>query len=222
MAICLYTVRKQDERRCKYIMYMYNHFPTYYEYDFSRAYQDIWTFAKVELNQKLRSLWEQHVFWTRLTVNSIVGRLPDEKETTARLLRNPADFAAVLEPLYGSAIASMFAKLLREHLTIAAELVKALQAGNSAAAADAEKRWYANADAIASFLSRINPYWSELEWKNMLHEHLRLLTGEVSTRLAGNYVENVASSDRIQAQALEMADVMTNGIAQQFPNIFLK
>ncbi|WP_274366248.1 hypothetical protein [Paenibacillus thermotolerans] len=32
-------------------------------------------------------------YWTRLTVNSIVGRLPDEAETTARLLRN------VLSPL---------------------------------------------------------------------------------------------------------------------------
>lgn len=110
-----------------------------------------WTPSKVELNRKLRTLWEQHAFWTRLTVNSIVDGLKDEKETTERLLRNPDDFAAVLAPLYGPAVAAEFAKLLRGHLTIAAELVKALKAGNSKAAADAQKRWYENADAIAKF-----------------------------------------------------------------------
>jgi hypothetical protein len=199
---------------------MYGYSPTYYYYAYRPVYSNAWTPSMVGLNQNLRALWEQHVYWTRLTVNSIVDRLPDEKETTARLLRNPTDFAAALEPLYGSDIANKFAKFLRDHLTIATELVKALQAGNSTAAANAQKRWYANADAIADFLSRINPYWSKKDWKNMLFEHLRLLTNEVSSRLAGNYMENVGSNDRIESQALEMADVMTNGIIQQFPSSF--
>lgn len=192
-----------------------------YHYYYRQSPPKYWTPSKVELNRKLRSLWEQHVFWTRLTVNSIVGRLPDEKETTARLLRNPKDFAALLKPLYGAEAANTFEKLLTEHLTIAAELVKALQAGHSAAASDAQKRWFANADAIAIFLNRINPYWSAEEWKKMLYEHLRLLSAEVASRLAGNYAENVAISDQIQSQALEMADVMTYGIIQQFPNAFM-
>lgn len=105
-------------------------------------------------------------------------------------------------------------------MTIAAELVKALQAGKSEAAEDANKRWYANADAIAEFLSKINPYWSKEEWRKMMYEHLRLLTIEVTSRLAGNYAQNVAISDQIQAQALGMADVMTDGIIRQFPASF--
>lgn len=180
----------------------------------------VWTPSTVELNRGLRALWEQHVYWTRLTVNSIVGRLPDEKETTNRLLRNPTDFAAVLTPLYGPIMANRFAELLREHLTIAAELVKALQAGNSEAASDAQRRWYRNADEIADFLSKMNPYWSKEEWRSMLYEHLALLTQEVSTRFAGNYAENIALNDKIEPQALGMADVMTTGIVQQFPAAF--
>ncbi|WP_193790084.1 hypothetical protein [Paenibacillus beijingensis] len=54
----------------------------------------------------------------------------------------------------------------------------------------------------------------------MLHEHLKLLSSEVASRLAGNYAENVAISDRIEEQALGMADVMTSGIVQQFPRAF--
>ncbi|MFF2885351.1 acetylglutamate kinase [Paenibacillus sp. NPDC057967] len=174
----------------------------------------------VELDQKVRTLWEQHIYWTRLTINSIVGRLPDEELTTARLLRNPKDFAVLLEPLYGEAIASRFDQLFTEHLVIAAELVKALQAGNTAAAEDANKRWYANADALVLFLSQINPYWSEQEWRRMLHEHLKLTAEEAATRLAGNYKQNIALSDQIEAQALGMADMMTHGIIRQFPSVF--
>jgi hypothetical protein len=199
---------------------MYHYYPGLPSFGHRASYFEAWTPAKVELNQKLRTLWEQHVFWTRLTVNSIVDRLPDEAETTARLLRNPSDFEAVLSPLYGPAIAAKFAELLRAHLTIAAELVHALRDGNSAVAADAQKRWYRNAEDIAVFLAQINPYWSQAEWKAMLFEHLRLLTEEVSTRLAKNYKANVATNDRVEPQALEMADVMTSGIARQFPTVF--
>lgn len=199
---------------------MFNYVPTYYYPVFRKADHLNWMSASVDLNRKLRSLWEQHIFWTRLTVNSIVDGLDDVQPTTARLLRNPSDFAMVLAPIYGTAIASQFEKLLREHLTIAAELVTDLKSGNSIAAEDAQKRWYANADSIAAFLGQINPYWSKGEWQRMLYEHLRLLTEEVATRIAKDYARNVEISDFIEPQALEMADMMTSGIIQQFPSMF--
>jgi len=49
---------------------------------------------------------EQHVFWTRMTVNSIIARHPDEAATTARLLKNAGDFAEAFAPYYGQAIAN--------------------------------------------------------------------------------------------------------------------
>ncbi len=198
---------------------MFNYVPTYYYPTFRKTDSLQCTTASVDLNRKLRSLWEQHVFWTRLTVNSIVDGLGDVQPTTARLLRNPSDFAQVLAPIYGTAIAGQFEKLLREHLTIAAELVTDLKSGNSTAA-DAQKRWYANADEIATFLAQINPYWSKVEWQRMMYEHLRLLTEEVGSRIAKDYVRNVELSDSIEPQALGMADMMTSGIVQQFPSVF--
>ncbi|WP_145048894.1 acetylglutamate kinase [Paenibacillus xylanexedens] len=199
---------------------MYTYYPVYYYPVFRQEHSVHWTPTSVELNRKLRTLWEQHVFWTRLTVNSIVDGLGDVDQTAARLLRNPQDFAEVLAPIYGSAIANEFEKLLSEHLTIAAELVTALKAGNTSAAEDAQKRWYANADDIAQFFARINPYWSKDEWQRMMYEHLRLLSEAVATRIAKDYTTNVALSDSIEQQALEMADMMTTGIVQQFPMVF--
>lgn len=179
------------------------------------------TRAAVDLNNQVRMLWEQHVFWTRLVILSMAFDLPDVDLVTNRLLRNPEDFEALLRPLYGERIASGFADLLTSHLLIAAELVNAAKEGDSEAAAEAEARWYENADEIAAFLGSINPYWSAQQWRNMLYDHLALTKAEAVSILTGNYEESIALFDQIERQALGMADLMTAGIVQQFPNIFI-
>lgn len=176
--------------------------------------------AEAELRNHLRMLWEQHVFWTRLTISGIVFDLPDITVTTNRLLRNPKDFEQLLAPLYGPAIASRFSTLFTEHLVIAAQLVKAAKAGNSTAAAEAEKKWYANADQIAAFLGSINPYWSAKDWQTMLHAHLKMTKDESVAFLSKKYADSVTVFDQIEQQALVMADVMAYGIARQFPAQF--
>jgi FOG: LysM repeat len=176
--------------------------------------------SEADLRNHLRMLWEQHVFWTRLAILSIIFDLPDENFVINRLLQNPKDFAIALEPFYGSKAASKFSDLFTSHLTIAAQLVKAAKAGDNTAAADAEKNWYANSDEIAAFLSSINPYWSEREWKTMLHEHLALTKSEAVNILTKKYSESISIFDEIEKQALKMADVMANGIVRQFPSKF--
>ena len=176
--------------------------------------------AETDLNNYLRMLWEQHVFWTRLVILGMVYDLPDTELVTNRLLQNPKDFEALLRPLYGDA-ASDFSDLFTSHLVIASELVKAAKADDDAAAADAEKRWYANADEIAAFLASINPYWSQDDWKSMLHEHLALTKEEAVDMLTENYSDGISTFDEIERQALEMADEMTNGIVNQFPDLFM-
>jgi hypothetical protein len=191
---------------------------------FSRRYANkaysIINQAQLDLSNYLRLLWEQHVVWTRLTIVSMVFDLPDVDFVTNRLLRNPKDFEMLLSPLYGERIASAFADLFTSHLVIAAQLVQAAKAGDTEAAEDAEKSWYANADEIAAFLGSINPYWSVQEWKTMLYEHLAMTKSEAVYILTGQYEESIDIFDRIEALALRMADVMTQGIIGQFPYRF--
>ncbi|MGI6620967.1 MAG: acetylglutamate kinase [Bacillota bacterium] len=176
--------------------------------------------AQLELNNTLRLLWEQHVWWTRSFIIAVAADLPGLDAITERLLRNPRDFQRVLEPLYGPQIAGEFARLLTEHLTIAAELVQEAKAGDAVAAADAERRWYMNADQIARFLGRINPFWSRREWRAMLHEHLDLTKSEAVAILNMNFEQGIMIFGQTERQALMMADVMTEGIVRQFPREF--
>lgn len=117
--------------------------------------------AELKLRNKMRLLWEQHVAWTRMTIISIVFNLPDVNFVSARLLQNAPDMGNSLRPYYGDHAAKTYTTLIREHLVIAADLVKAANAGNAQAAADLERKWYANGEQIVQFLSRYQSLYIE-------------------------------------------------------------
>ena len=88
--------------------------------------------------------------------------------------------------------------------------------GNVKAVEQYTRLWYSNADRIAAFLAGINPCWPEEEWKNLLHDHLRMTMDEAVARLSGEYAKDAIIFDMIVEQALSMADVMAAGIIRQF------
>ncbi len=163
-----------------------------------------------------RKLWFEHVVWTRSFIISTAANLGDLQPVTARLLRNPTDFAAALTGFYGADKAKKFSDLLTEHLTIAAQLVNAAKAGNTEAVNEDRTMWYENADKIAGFLTGINPYWSKKQWLLMLDDHLKLTEEEAVGRLTGQYAKDVSLFDVIEDQALMMGDSMAEGIIRQF------
>lgn len=180
----------------------------------------LFTQSEIELMSAMRLLWEQHVAWTRMTIISIAASLPDKEQVEKRLLRNASDMGNLLKVLYGSKDGDEFTYLMREHLLIAAQLVEAAKAGNSREAVKAERAWYKNADDIAEFLNSINPNLPAAEMREMLHEHLALTKSEAVARLSGDFARDIAIYDKIERQALAMADAITTGIVKQFPNKF--
>lgn len=176
--------------------------------------------AHLDLNNLMRLLWADHGQWTRETINSLAMNLPDVNPVINRLLRNPKDFANALRPLYGTKTADTFDKLLTEHLTLAADIVKATMAGDNVTATKSERLWYKNVDDIAELLGSINPYWSVNSWKNMLYEHLGLVKEEAVAIINKRYANGVAVYDRIEPQAMGMANELTRGIVRQFPQMF--
>lgn len=171
-----------------------------------------------DLIDYFRMLWEQHITWTRIVAMGIIYDLPELEFATQRLFRNPMDFANALRPFYGDEGAQAFADLFTEHITIAAEIVQAAKAGDTASVDEIWQRWVANANAIAELLGSINPNWSTEDWSAMLLEHLELLRDNVASTIAGNYQESINGFDDVEAQALEMADMMAEGISAQFPD----
>ena len=168
------------------------------------------------LRDAMRKLWEDHIVWTRMFIISAVADLPDKTAATDRLLKNQADIGDAIKPYYGNAAGDKLATLLKEHITTAAEVVTAAKGGDKVKQDDATKRWFANGDQIAAFLSEANPKnWPRAEMQKMMRDHLNLTTEEAVARLQGNWAADIAAYDKVHEQILHMADMVTAGIVNQ-------
>jgi hypothetical protein len=175
----------------------------------------------VALRTDMRKLWEDHITWTRLAIISLETGTPDTDATVTRLLKNQTDIGNAVKPFYGKVAGNELTKQLRQHILIAADLIAAAKAGDSAKLADAQARWQQNADGIAALLHSVNPrYWKLGAMKAEMHMHLDLTTQEAVARLQGNWTADVAAYDKVHDHILHMSDLLSAGIVKQFPARF--
>ena len=174
----------------------------------------------MEMGMAMRKLWEDHITYTRNYIISALGNLEDAQAIAGRLLRNQDDIGNAVKPFYGDAGGAKLTALLRDHILIAVEVVKAAQAGVAADLYAAGKKWTANADELADFLSGANPNWPKAEMADMLHKHLDYTTQEVVSRLKKDWAGDIVAYDKGHAHMLMFADMLTHGIIMQFPAKF--
>ncbi len=175
--------------------------------------------SRATFHDTMRSLWEDHIVWTRMAIISIVDDRPDADAAVERLLRNQDDIGDAIKPFYGEAAGEALSALLREHIIGAADLLVAAKTGVGFDAA--HQAWYANGDEIGAFLATANPgSWDRAEMQEMMRDHLDLTLDEAVARLSGDYVADVVAYDTIHAQILHMADMLSDGIVAQFPRTF--
>lgn len=177
--------------------------------------------TRAAFHDAMRKLWEDHVTWTRLYIVSAAAGLPDTQATADRLLRNQVEIGDAIKTFYGDAAGDRLTGLLKPHILIAAEVVGAAKAGDNAKVQDASKRWYANADEIADFLSAANPKnWPRETLRKEMRHHLDLTLEEAQARLKGDWTADIVAYDTVHQHILGMADVLSSGIVKQFPQKF--
>lgn len=173
------------------------------------------------LRTDMRKLWEDHITWTRLYIISAEAGSPDLDTTAQRLLQNQTDIGDAVKPFYGDAAGTKLTALLRDHILTAGKLIAAAKAGDTAKVATTKGTWYANGDQIGDFLAKANPtIWPTTEMRQMMRDHLDNTLAEAVDHLQGKWAADVADYDKVHAQILHMADMLTDGIIAQFPNKF--
>lgn len=176
--------------------------------------------SQVDLKMTERKLWSDHVLWTRNFIISDLASLEDKDAVLQRLLKNQDDIGNAIKPYYGEDAGNNLAQLLREHITIAGQVVDAAKSGNKKDLEKYNKDWYENADKISEFLSSANPNWSNKDLKDMLYKHLQLTTDEVLARLNKDWKADISAYDKGENHMLMFADMLSNGIMKQFPEKF--
>ena len=179
--------------------------------------------SRAVFHDGMRALWEDHIVWTRMVIVSAADDLPDLPTAVDRLLRNQDQIGDAIKPFYGEAAGEQLSSLLREHIVVAADILTAAKAGDTAGVDTAAAAWYANGDAIGTFLADANPrQWDRAEMQAMMRDHLDLTLAEAVARLEGRYVDDAAAYDEIHVQILHMADMLSDGIIAQFPGQFAR
>ncbi|MEI8350549.1 MAG: glycosyltransferase [Candidatus Omnitrophota bacterium] len=178
--------------------------------------------TEVVLKDVMRKLWEDHAMYTRNYIISVLANLEDANIVTERLLKNQDDIGDAIKPYYGEEAGEKLSGLLRDHILIVVEVVKAAKMGNSKELDKARKKWNMNANDIATFLNGTNPNWPKKDLTDMLYKHLEFTMGEVVSRIKKDWAADIAYYDKEYDHMLMFADVLTDGIVKQFSNQFKK
>jgi hypothetical protein len=176
--------------------------------------------AAAALKQDMRKLWTDHVVWTRDYIIAALGDQPDAGAAANRLMKNQEDIGQAIAKVYGDAAGQQLTTLLKGHISIAVDLVKAAKAGDKVAQQQADARWQQNAVQTADFLSKANPNWPRATLLDLMKMHLSTTTNEVVARLNKNWEEDVRAFDTVYDHILKMSDAIAEGIIKQHPEKF--
>lgn len=174
----------------------------------------------IMLKQDMRKLWTDHVVWTRDYIIAALADAPDAPSALNRLMKNQDDIGSAVAKFYGDPAGKQLTTLLKDHIAIAGDLIKAAKAGDKAGQKSADDRWQANAGQIADFLSKANPNWPQATVDELMKKHLSTTTNEVVARLNNNWDEDARAFDAVYDHILHMSDALADGIIKQFPQKF--
>jgi hypothetical protein len=169
----------------------------------------------------MNKLWEDHVTWTRMYIISATSGLADADAAAKRLLQNQVDIGNAIKSFYGETAGNQQTALLNDHILTAVALLAAAKSGDTAGFEIARQHWYDNGNQIAAFLNSANPdHWPLADMQAMMKSHLDLTLEEATARLKADWTGDIAAYDKVHNEILEMAGMLTEGIAAQFPDLF--
>jgi hypothetical protein len=176
--------------------------------------------ASSKLRQDMRKLWTDHVVWTRDYIIAATQKQPDATAALNRLMKNQEDIGTAVAAYYGDGAGRQLTTLLKDHIAIAGDIVKAAMNGDKAGQKAADDRWHQNAMQIADFLSAANPNWPRATVLGMMNTHLSTTATELVARLNKDWDGDVRAFDAVYDHILMMSDALSEGIVKQYPDRF--
>jgi len=177
--------------------------------------------SSINFRLALRELWQYQVTWTRSYIVSTLANLEDVAVVKDKLVKNQEKIGGLITPYYGGFAGNDLANLLREHIVIAVEMIRAVKAKDDRALQAAMEKGRSNADQLANLLSRAkNPFWDKNHLKEMFYKHLEYINMQVNYRIQKEWGLEIDAYDDGLAHVLQLADILADGIVHQFPDKF--
>lgn len=159
-----------------------------------------------------RIIWRDFATWIHSYLVSSFAGFGNQDSIEVKLKEVITKFGIILSTVFGGQIGAQYTNLIINLLNTFKSLVKAQVSGDMNAVNEYTAQLNQNADQIAYFLSQINPYWEESEWKTLLYQLNKLMIEDSTRFLNKDYTETVEVFDRLLNLTSVMGDYYSKGI----------
>ena len=169
----------------------------------------------------LRDVWLGHIFWVRnVSIAAIDKNDPAGKVAELQAVANAQAIATSIEPFYGAAAKDSFFKLLAGHYGAVKAYLVATVAGDAPAQATAIQSLTSNAEAIAVFLSKVNPYLPKDALQGLLLAHGGHHIQQIQQLKERKYEAEAQTWEEMKNHVYQIADTTADALAKQFAKKF--
>jgi hypothetical protein len=169
----------------------------------------------------LRDLWIGHIFWVRAVSVATIEK-HDAAATIAeqQAVTNAQSIAATIEPFYGAAAKDTFFKLLAGHYGAVKAYLVATVADDATKQGTATQSLTSNAEEIASFLSKANPFLPKDAVNTLLLAHGGHHIQQIQQLKGRKYEAEAHTWEEMKTHIYQIADATADALAKQFADKF--
>jgi hypothetical protein len=187
----------------------------------SREGADTRTHKRSETAAALRDLWLGHIFWVRNVSVAVIDKNElAVKAAEQQAVANAKSIAGSIEPFYGAAAKNEFFKLLAGHYGAVKAYLLATASGDASGQDAATRSLTSNADEIAAFLSKANPYLPKDAVRGLLLAHGGHHIQQIQQLKNREYDAEANTWNNMKDHVYQIADATAAALAKQFNKRF--
>lgn len=170
------------------------------------------TYSQMNFIFNSRILWRRFTIWLRAYIISRYAELENSEEIFNKLYLEALNFGDMLQVIFGRENANNYSQLVSQYVYGFRDLISAQMSGDTESVYQLVNFLYKNAADRASFLTSINPYLNEAEWRDLLGTYIRYSIDEANSFITGNYSKEIASFDRLTELTNRMGYVFAQAL----------
>jgi hypothetical protein len=175
----------------------------------------------IQTAESLRELWLGHIFWVRnVSIAAIDRNDLAAKVAEQQAVANAKAIAASIEPFYGAPAKESFFKLLAGHYGAVKAYLVATVAGEPVAQGRATQTITSNAEEIAIFLSKANPYLPKDAVNALLLAHGSHHIQQIQQLKDRQYEAEAQTWEEMKNHVYQIANATADALAKQFAKKF--
>jgi hypothetical protein len=169
----------------------------------------------MNLINDFRALWSDiSVYLRGYIMSATLGNEALANAYSRRTYLIPEQFKAKLTPFFGPIAGEKVQELVSNMLLNFQLLVKAYINQDEELANSKTIDTYNSINELSQFLSEINPYWGEEQWRKLLSQLLEMGLNELSAIVNGDYDLVLLLMDNTIKQSQMIGDYMAKGLLE--------